>query len=672
MSKVIGARIQGGITMRPSTPIFLTLLLVMMPLSGCVSDGAQGIQGESGPMGPMGPMGQAGVNGTNGEDGANGTDGVDGSDGVDGVIGPVGPAGMEGNATLIDSFQLMPGPLCSHGGVGLHIGIDADRDGVLSMEEVSRTQHVCNGVDGGNATDPDMTGEPRMLREVRSMTTTDGCPAGGRTMMFGLDNGDGGGMAQNGILESGEVDDRTEYCGFHRVSMVNDTLPGDLGSGPRAFATMSLEVGSTVYFSADDGIHGREPWAYDVSTQRMWMVEDIEPGVNGSFPGALMGVVVGHAIYFDAWTSDLGRMLWAHDVVNDTTWQVTPMDDVQPPAMLYNPGDDLEIVIGDRIYFSAYTYEFATELWVHDTTNHTTSLIRDVHLGSSSNPGWLMSFQLEDRLYFSCRDNGNVHDLWALDLNTHATWKVHSFGSAPDTNPGLHMDHLVGSTLYFDAQIDPFGRELMAYGLENDTAWRVADLEPGLGSSDPGAHLSVVIDEVLYFDTADLSLWAHDPANGSTWRILRSHDRGPGEGFNEIVSMGVLYFTNDDGVHGNELWAYDPANASPWMVADLVPGTNGSDPGYGLALAHNERIYFSATTPETGRELWAHDPLDGSTWSIVDLASNEQYGANLSSHPGLLLSSMHQGVLLFDARSVEHGRELWMIRIEHTITYANE
>ena len=99
---------------------------------------------------------------------------------------------------------------------------------------------------------------------------------------------------------------------------------------------------------------------------------------------------------------------------------------------------------------------------------------------------------------------------------------------------------------------------------------------------------------------------------------------------------------------------------------------NGSDPGYGLALAHNERIYFSATTPETGRELWAHDPLDGSTWSIVDLASNEQYGANLSSHPGLLLSSMHQGVLLFDARSVEHGRELWMIRIEHTITYANE
>ena len=94
--------------MRPSTPILLTLLLIMMPLSGCVSDGAQGIQGESGPIGPMGPMGQAGVNGTNGEDGANGTNGVNGSDGVDGVIGPVGPAGMEGNATLIDSFQLMP------------------------------------------------------------------------------------------------------------------------------------------------------------------------------------------------------------------------------------------------------------------------------------------------------------------------------------------------------------------------------------------------------------------------------------------------------------------------------------------------------------------------------------------------------------------------------------
>ena len=160
MSKVIWARIQGGITMRPSTPIFLTLLLVMMPLSGCVSDGAQGIQGESG---PMGPMGQACVNGTTRM--VRMIDGVDGSDGVDGVIGPVGPAGMEGNATSIDSFQLMPDPVLAWR-CRPPYRIDADRDGPLH---------------GGGQPNPtclqwrgwrecyrsDMTGEPRMLREVR-------------------------------------------------------------------------------------------------------------------------------------------------------------------------------------------------------------------------------------------------------------------------------------------------------------------------------------------------------------------------------------------------------------------------------------------------------------------------------------------------------------------------
>jgi hypothetical protein len=38
------------------------------------------------------------------------------------------------------------------------------------------------------------------------------CATGGVTIQVGLDNGDGGGTAGNGVLESGEVDDSTIIC----------------------------------------------------------------------------------------------------------------------------------------------------------------------------------------------------------------------------------------------------------------------------------------------------------------------------------------------------------------------------------------------------------------------------------------------------------------------------
>ena len=51
-----------------------------------------------------------------------------------------------------------------------------------------------------------------MLTSISSPAASLGCNAGGRVMMQGLDNGDGGGTAQNGVLESGEVDYTTTYC----------------------------------------------------------------------------------------------------------------------------------------------------------------------------------------------------------------------------------------------------------------------------------------------------------------------------------------------------------------------------------------------------------------------------------------------------------------------------
>lgn len=75
------------------------------------------------------------------------------------------------------------------------------------------------------------------------------------------------------------------------------------------------------------------------------------------------------------------------------------------------------------------------------------------------------------------------------------------------------------------------------------------------------------------------------------------------------VFEGKLYFRANNLVHGNnvELWAFDGATAR--MVADINPGTNGSDPAYLAVLG--DKLYFCATPAQGGSKLWQFDSPNG-------------------------------------------------------------
>jgi ELWxxDGT repeat protein len=67
-----------------------------------------------------------------------------------------------------------------------------------------------------------------------------------------------------------------------------------------------------LYFSADDGIHGRELWSFD--GERATMVVDLLPGYEGgACPGALR--VHGNALYFRGSDGTTGPELWKLQVV---------------------------------------------------------------------------------------------------------------------------------------------------------------------------------------------------------------------------------------------------------------------------------------------------------------------------------------------------------------------
>jgi ELWxxDGT repeat protein len=54
----------------------------------------------------------------------------------------------------------------------------------------------------------------------------------------------------------------------------------------------------------------------------------------------------------------------------------------------------------------------------------------------------------------------------------------------------------------------------------------------------------------------------------------------------------LLFFRARDGVHGEELWVSDGGAPGTFLVADLLPGSEGSQPTW--LTVFNDRLYFVA------------------------------------------------------------------------------
>ncbi|MBL6732678.1 MAG: putative Ig domain-containing protein, partial [Candidatus Poseidoniaceae archaeon] len=306
---------------------------------------------------------------------------------------------------------------------------------------------------------------------------------------------------------------------------------------------------------------------------------------------------------------------------NGTTWQVA---DISSGTGNSHPGQYMEILVGDTLYFSADDGSSGYELWAHDTSNASTWLVADIRIGSiGSNPGQYMQILVGDTLYFSANDGSSGHELWAHDTSNASTWRVADIKSGGvSSSPGHYMQMLVGDTLYFDAYDGSSGTELWAHDTSNASTWQVANIftaGDGSGGSYPGQYMSILVGDTLYFSAADgssgIELWAHDTSNASTWRVADINSgtgsSNPGQ-YMSILVGDTLYFSAADGSSGIELWAHDTSNASTWQAADINSGTGISYPGYYIEILVGDTLYFDAADGSSGRELWAHDTSNAS------------------------------------------------------------
>ena len=397
----------------------------------------------------------------------------------------------------------------------------------------------------------------------------------------------------------------------------------DLGSNIRH---EMVSIGSTLYFIADDGIHGRELWKSDGST--IAMVQDIHVGASSSNIRNLTNV--DGTLYFSADNGIDGNELWKYDgVVTSMVKNIFDGSDGSHPRFLTN--------VRGVLYFTADNGINGRELWKSTGTESSTVLVKDIVVGGeSSEPKELTN--VEGVLYFSAEDGTHGRELWKSD-GTEANTLMQLDIQVGTEGSSLTEFTAVGDTLYFVADDGAVGKEL----------WRshgaTTELVMDIGRNSNPSHL-ININGVLFFtardDTHGNELWFYTLLGPVMIDI--SEGAGSSSPKNLIDVNGTLYFTAVDITNGSELRKYNLRDGLS-LVQDITEG-RGSTRVDNLTNV-NGTLYFSIN-----KALWKSDGTEVGTEIVRDTAVDEN-----PLRIRMLFATNE--MLYMVANDGIHGEELW-------------
>ena len=130
------------------------------------------------------------------------------------------------------------------------------------------------------------------------------------------------------------LEDRCLPATVPAAALVADIVPGVAGSNPANFVV----VKNTLFFVADDGVHGPGLWMSNGTATGTVLLKDINPGSGGSNLGNLTNVG-DKILFFRADDGVHGRELWKSDGTprgRDSSRTSTPAARV-PPRPPWSP-----------------------------------------------------------------------------------------------------------------------------------------------------------------------------------------------------------------------------------------------------------------------------------------------------------------------------------------------
>jgi ELWxxDGT repeat protein len=404
-------------------------------------------------------------------------------------------------------------------------------------------------------------------------------------------------------------------------------------------------AGGQLFFSADDGIHGIEPWRTDGTVEGTRLVDDLYPGPGSSNPFAF--TTLANQVFFHTSQGLLVTGLWRTDATETGTWLVRGTGSGTEADGWTGMGGGLASFDGN-LYFSAATKTSGAELWRSDGTAGGMVLVKDIFPGARrSNLGQLIA--VGDNLFFLAAPEPTSTPTWEWQL-----WKTDGteIGTVPLTDPTS------GSPFRETRGLTGFDGDLLF--VTSNGVWRTDGSQAGtrlLKQTGDFPGLAVLPGK-LYFRTGfyDPTLWTSDGTPEGTVPLGSFNEHAPPADF--TMSRGSVYFTS------GAYWPHSDPPRHLWKTDGTKEGTGvvpevssiKADRVSQLADVNGTLVFsalYSGSTEATnlGYELWRVRG-DGRAELLKDINA----GAGNSS-PKVLAGLGN--VLLLTADDGITGRELW-------------
>lgn len=304
------------------------------------------------------------------------------------------------------------------------------------------------------------------------------------------------------------------------------------------------------------------------------------------------------------------------------------------PARSYSDADSSVKMIAYKgfLYFTARGFDNkGDELWRTDGTDGGTALVKDINSGASgSTPyGFVV---LGNKLYFIAYTDNLGYELWQSDGTAAATVLVKDIYAGANggfmDNPFFEESYgplvIYNNKLYFRAANAANGTELwQSDGTAGGTVL-VKDITVGAGSSVPFSL--VTFKNKLYF-TANNQLWKSDGTAAGT-QLLKNNL------FSEcriVKGDTALYFNAYEfspapaaNLKSYELYRSDGTNSGTLRLTDINSESQSSLPQ--LISAYKGRVYFSAYRADIGQEFWSMRPHCTADYRFTDPAETAVSG----------------------------------------------